>query len=84
MVKRNLTNTDLAEKIDSIAENQKNFEETMRKEMQTFRDFMIIQIDRQKRKSDGGYDWGGIMKQMAIALVAALGVIATLVGILSK
>lgn len=84
MARRNLTNHDLAEKIDLVAENQKSFEATMRKEMQTFRDFMIIQIDRQKRKTDGGFDWSGIMKQMLIALITALGVIATLVGVLKK
>lgn len=77
------SNQQLADKLDEVISNQKDFEKSIRKEMQAFRDFMVVQIDRQKRqKADGTLDWNSIIKQLLVALVAALGVIGTLVKLL--
>lgn len=75
----------LEEKLDEFKKEVKDEIGELRKDMQGFRDFMVIQIDRQKRrKTDGSIDWNGIIKQLLVALVAALTVIGTLVGLLGK
>lgn len=73
------TNQQLAEKLDEFKLEMKSEMTELRKEMMTFRDFMIVQIDRQKRrKNDGTFDWGGIVKDLIVALGTALAVILTL------
>lgn len=79
------TSNQLSEKLDEFQDEVKQEFAEIRKEMQGFRDFMVVQIDRQKRrKTDGSTDWNNIIKQLLVALVAAMTVISTLVGLLKK
>jgi hypothetical protein len=75
------SNKELAIKIDQLTSEQKE----VRKEMREFRDFMIVQLDRQKYKTaTGTFDWQGVIKQVITALVIALGILGVVIQGLNR
>lgn len=80
------TNNDLAEMIQAVSSDLSKYKDETSKELRKFRDFMIVQVDRQKRKSDNGgkREWLEVIKQLAVAITVALGIIGTVLQIVVR
>lgn len=70
--------------VQPIRDDLIKYEKRSAKKMQKFHDFMIVQVDRQKRGLMVDKSWQGIIKQVIVALVAALGILGVVIQGLSK